>query len=191
MAGGIKVQIDFAGLQKPRAALARLRELGGDLTPFMEDATAIVLKSTLNRFQTGKGPEGIPWAPTKRQTRQAVGARGPNKARILVDRGGLQSSIQGETTSNSAEVGSKGIDVPGKLANQFGAQGQTGVRRHYRLVTTAFGAPLAEPKLQYVRAYPRIVRLPARPFIGIDSRDEADISEAWQDRIVRTFGNGN
>jgi len=191
MAGGFRVQYDFAGLQKPRAALGRLRELGEDLLPFMQDATAILVKSTLNRFRTGKGPDGIPWPQTVRQRRQAVGTRGPNKARILNDTGGLQSSIQGEATSNSAEVGSRGIDVPGKLANQFGAQGQTGVRRHYRLVTTAFGAPLAEPKLQYVRAYPRIVRLPARPFVGIDSTDETDISEAWQARIIRTFGNGN
>lgn len=191
MAGGFRVNIDFQGLQKPRAALGRLRELGEDLLPFMQDATAIMLRSVQNRFRTGKGPEGIPWAPTKRQQRQAVGRNGPNKARILVDRGGLQSSIQGESTSNSAEVGSRGIDVPGKLANQFGASGQTGVRRHYRLVTSAFGAELAEPKLQYVRAYPRIVRLPARPFIGIDSLDEKDIAEAWENRIIDRFGNGN
>jgi phage gpG-like protein len=190
MAGGIKVQIDFDGLQKPRAGLAKLRDLGEDLTPFMEDATAIVLKSTINRFRTGRGPEGIPWPQTKRQVRQAVGSTGPNKARILDDTGGLLSSIQGETTSNSAEVGSKGIDVPGKLANQFGARGQTGVRRHYRLVRQAFGVELPEPVLGYVRAYPRIVNLPARPFIGIDSQDETDIDEAWQARIIRTFGNG-
>jgi len=177
------------GLEKARSALAKLRELGEDLLPFMEDARTILVRSVLGRFETGRGPGGIPWAPTKRQTRQAVGTRGPNKARILVDTGDLQDSIRGEVGSNYVEVGSDGLKNPVKaLANQFGAHGQTGVKRHYRLVRSAFGAPLAEPTLAYVRAYGRIVNLPARPFVGIDDQDVEDVKETWQERIIRTYG---
>lgn len=191
MAGGFRISVDIEGLEKPLAALGRLRELGGDLLPFMTDARDLLVASTLNRFATGKGPGGIPWKQTKRQVRQAVGKRGPNKARILVDTGDLQDSIRGQANSTSVEVGSDGLKNPIKaIANQFGANGQTGVRRHYRLITRAFGATLAEPVLGYVRAYPRIVRLPARPFIGIDEQDVAEVKDLWQARIIATFGTG-
>lgn len=189
--GGFSTTIETKGLEKAQAALGRIQALGGDLIPFMQDARAILLGSVQERFRTGKGPGGIPWAPTKRQTQQAVGKRGPNKARILVDTGDLQNSIRGEVGPNYVEVGSDGLKNPVKaLANQFGAHGQTGVKRHYRLVTQAFGATLAEPVLAYVHAYGRIVNLPARPFIGLDDRDVDEVKEAWRERIAATFGQG-
>ena len=191
MAGGFRVGLDFEGLAKPRAALHRLRELGENILPFMEDARDIMRASVLGRFESGRGPGGIPWAPTKRQRRQAVGPTGPNKARILVDTGDLQSSIRGEATGQYAEVGSDGLKNPVKaLANQFGSHKQTVVLAHERIVSTAFGAPLKEVAVQNVRAHGRVTNLPARPFIGIDAQDEADIEEAWEARIIRTFANG-
>jgi len=193
MAGGFRSTIDYVGdgLRKPLAALGRLRELGEDLLPFMQDATDILVASTLNRFRTGRGPEGIPWTPTKRQFRQAVGRAGPNKAAILVDTGDLRGSIRGEATSRSAEVGSDGLKNPVKaLANQFGSHRPSTVAFHTRRVTVAFGAVLAEPVTQFVSSHQRITNLPARPFVGIDTQDEDDIKEAWQDRIVRTYSNG-
>lgn len=188
--GGFSTEISFEGLQDALARLRHLRELGSDLKPFMEDATGILVASTVNRFRTGRGPGGIPWVQTKRQVRQAVGKRGPNKARILDDTGGLLSSIQGEATATTAEVGSRGIDVPGKLANQFGSKAQMGVRAHYRRYTQVFGVVLAEPGLTYVKGHPRLNNLPARPFIGIDAQDEADIETAWIERFTRTFNDG-
>lgn len=192
MARGFRVTFHrIEGLERGRAAVGRLGELGADTLPFMQDARTILVSSVLGRFQSGRGPGGIPWKPTKRQTRQAVGVRGPNKARILVDTGDLQDSIRGEAGRNYAEVGSDGLKNPVKaLANQFGAQGQTGVRRHYRLVRQAFGATLAEPVVAYVRAYGRIVNLPARPFVGIDDRDVEEINETWQARIIATYKGG-
>jgi len=192
MARGFATQIDATrGLEKPLAALNRLRELGADLRPFMEDARALLVRSVGRRFETGRGPGGIPWAPTKRQVRQAVGARGPNRARILVDTGDLQDSIRGEVGANYVEVGSDGLKSPVKaLANQFGSHRQTVVVRHQRTVTRAFGATLAQPVTSTVRGHGRITNLPARPFIGVDDDDVAEIKEAWQGRLIREFGAG-
>lgn len=188
--GGFSITLGgFKGLEKPLAALGRIRDLGGDLIPFMEDARTILVASVHRRFESGRGPNGIPWAPTKRQTRQAVGRRGPNKARILVDKGDLEDSIRGEVSSNAVEVGSDGLKDPVKaIANQFGSHRQTVVLKHERTITTAFGAPLAKPVTFNVRAHGRITNLPARPFVGIDDQDVEDVREAWQERIVRTFG---
>jgi len=188
--GGFSTTIEYegGGLNEALAGLRNFRRLGNDLTPFMEDAAAILLSSTLLRFNSGRGPNDIPWAPTKRQNTSAVGKRGPNKAGILVDTGDLRASIRAETTNNSVEVGSDGLTDPVKaIANQFGSHRQAVVLRHKRTITMAFGAPLAEPVTVEVRPHGRITNLPARPFIGIDARDETNIKEAWQARIIRTF----
>jgi phage gpG-like protein len=193
MARGLSITLEYdgGGLAKPLAALRHLRDMGEDLLPFMTDAKDILLKATLGRFETGRGPGGIPWAPTKRQARQAVGRRGPNKARILVDTGDLQLSIRGEATSNSAEVGSDGLSNPVKaLANQFGSHRPSVVKFHTRTVRVAFGVALREPATQFVSSHGRMTNLPARPFVGIDEQNEDDIKEAWQARIIREFGNG-
>jgi phage gpG-like protein len=191
VARGFSTRIEVDGLEKPLAALRRVRELGGDTTPFMEDARGILVASTLRRFETGKGPGGIPWAPTKRQVRQAVGSRGPNKARILVDTGDLQDSIRGEAGPDYVEVGSDGLKNPVKaLANQFGSSRQTVVVRHQRRMTMAFGAPLAEPVEVTVRGHGRVTNLPARPFVGVDDEDKVDVEDAWRDRLIRTFTQG-
>jgi phage gpG-like protein len=184
---GFKVTFtEFAGLDQARAALGKLKAFGADLTPFMQDARTILIASTLERFATGKGPGGIPWKPSKRA--QGL-VKDKAAGRTLVDTGDLQSSIKGVTGPDFVEVGSDGLKNPIKaVANQFGSRRQTVVVRHTRTVTVAFGAPLASPTEQTVRAHGRVTNLPARPFIGVDDQDVADIREVWQERIVRTFG---
>ena len=187
---GFATRIDFegSGLSRPLAALRNMRALGGNIRPFMEDAKKILLESTIERFRTGRGPDGIPWAQTKRQVRQAVGPAGPNKARILYDTGDLLASIRADTGPDYVEVGSDGLKNPVKaLANQFGSHRQTVVVRHERTVTRAFGAPLRRPVTSTVRGHGRITNLPARPFIGIDKADEAHIESAWERRLIATF----
>jgi phage gpG-like protein len=188
MARGFATTIAVEGLEKALAALRKIRDLGGDISPFMVDAKDILVKSTLERFRTGKGPGGIPWKPTKRQSANAVGPYGPNREAILVRTGDLRGSIRGVTGPNYVEVGSDGLKNPVKaLANQFGSNRQTVVVRHKRRQTTAFGALLREPVEVTVRGHGRITNLPARPFVGIDEEDKVEVKAAWQERIIRTF----
>lgn len=188
MARGISVRIEVTGLEKPLAGLQNVRELGEDLLPFMQVARDVMRASVLERFRTGKGPFGAAWKPSRRA--QGL-VSGKPSGRTLVDTQDLQSSIRGEATSDYAEVGSDGLKNPIKaLANQFGSKAQMGVKAHYRLVRKAFGVELAEPAIQYVRAHPRLMNLPARPFIGVDDQDVRQIDELWQDLIIRTFRNG-
>lgn len=189
MAAGFRVNIEFEGLAKPLAGLRNLRDLGLNLRPFMDEAAGILLASTIVRFDDQRGPFGVRWAPTKRQRTQAVGKEGPNKAGILVDTGDLRGSIRTEVTDNSVEIGSDGLKNPVKaLANQFGSHRPTTVAFHTRRVTVAFGVPLAAPVTAFVSSHVRITNLPARPFIGIDDEDERRIEQAWQARLISTFG---
>lgn len=188
--GGFSTRIEgVEGLDRARAALGRLRELGGDLLPFMQDARTILVKNVLGRFEGGYGPGRIPWQPSRR----ALGlVKGKPGGRTLVDTSDLQDSIRGEATSTYVEVGSDGLKDPVKaLANQFGSHRQSVVVAHERTVTQAFGAPLASPTVQHVRAHGRITNLPARPFIGFDDQDVEEIKDVWQRRIIATYGSAS
>lgn len=194
--GGFSTRINVDGLDKPLAAFRHMRSLGVDLTPFMQDARGILLASVLRRFQTGRGPDGIPWPISKRAAGLApnhTGKRVPG--RTLVDTEDLQDSIRGEVTPDSVEIGSDGLKNPVKaIANQFGSQRQAVVLAHQRTIKVAFGVVLAQPREVNVRAHGRVTNLPARPFIGIDAEDRKDVEEAWQARMIREFagrqGNG-
>ena len=196
--GGFSTRIEFDGLGKPRAALQKLREMGADTRPFMEDARGIFVRSILRRFETGRGPGGIPWPPSKRVRGTAVGPRGPRRptGRTLVDTQDLQDSIRGEVGPDFVEVGSDGLKNPVKaIANQFGSHRQAVVLAHTRRITQVFGVVLKEPRTVNVRAHGMITNLPARPFVGFDDQDKEDVEEAWKERLIREFsgarGNAN
>lgn len=175
---GFKAEFEFHGLDDAKRIFQRVGNLGEDTRPLLSIWAAILEASTLRRFETGRGPGGIPWPATKRQTRQAVGRTGPNKAQILVDTGDLRDSIRTEVRANELEIGSDGLKNPVKaLANQYGSHRQTVVVRHQRVINSAFGIPLPQPKVVDVRPHGMVTNLPARPFIGIDAEDRADMIE--------------
>jgi len=178
---GFSTRIDVQGLEGARRVAAKVRNLGADPTPLLEIAGSTLVQSTQDRFDTGRGVGGIPWPQTKRQVRKAVGASGPNKAKILVDTGALRSSIKYELRPGEVEVGSDGLENPVKaLANQFGSHRQTVVLGHTRTIRSAFGIPLpGGPKQVDVRAHGRITNLPARPFVGVDDDDRRTLMRGW------------
>jgi phage gpG-like protein len=188
VAGGFATQVDVEGLEDARRIARQVRNLGEEPRPLLEIAGSLLEASTIRRFQTGRGPGGVPWPQTKRQVRDAVGESGPNKAKILVDTGDLRDSIRYELRPDEVEVGSDGLKNPVKaLANQFGSNRQAVVLPHTRVITSAFGIPLPQPVTVRVRAHGRVTNLPARPFVGVDDEDRRDLVEAWLDHLRSLF----
>lgn len=188
MAGGFSSNVEVSGIEEARRILANVRNLGADPEPLLHIAGSVLEASVLRRFETGRGPGGVPWPMTKRQVGRAVGRHGPNKAQILVDTGDLRDSIRTRVTPSEVEVGSDGLKNPVKaLANQFGSHRQTVVVRHTRTINSAFGVPLPAPKTIEVRAHGRITNLPARPFIGVDDEDRKEITDEWRDYLLGLF----
>jgi phage gpG-like protein len=184
MARGFSTSLEVKGLDDAVRVLRRVENLGEDPTPLLYIAASVLEASVLKRFDTGRGPGGVPWAQTKRQVRSAVGAHGPNKAKILVDTGDLRDSIRSEVRPGEVEVGSDGLKNPVKaLANQFGSHRQTVVVKHLRTINSAFGIPLPQPKTFTVRPHGMRTNLPARPFIGFDEQDKQDLGEAFVDHL--------
>lgn len=79
---GIRIGVNDAVV---RAALAGLESRAADLTAPMDEIGAAMVASTLNRFETGTGPDGAPWVPSQRALAEG--------GQTLVDQGHLRGSM--------------------------------------------------------------------------------------------------
>ncbi|SEK34431.1 phage virion morphogenesis (putative tail completion) protein [Roseovarius azorensis] len=136
-----------------------LRQLS-DLTPLMRRIGGVLETSVSERFEQSKGPGGVPWAPSQRA--REVGGK------TLVDSTRLRDSIVSEAGPRSVEVGS---NVPYAAIHQSG-----GTIKPRDADKLAFRLPNG----QFVMVDQ--VTIPARPFLGFDAADEAEIAQevaAW------------
>jgi phage gpG-like protein len=171
----IKVQTDLGAA---RQAFAYLRNLGEDPRPLLEIAGQIAESNWRDRFRTGRGPGGVPWPISQRVTHAAQPKRGrigPSQGgRTLFNKGGLVGSLTHEVRGKSAKIGI----IPKTKSARFGYVHQFGAtilpRRGEFLI---FTAPDGH------KVFARKVTIPARPFIGFDDQDRADIHEAWMDHV--------
>lgn len=153
-------------------ALAGVAEALGNPLPLFQDFGEYLVKSTTDRFPTGRAPDGSVWAPKSPVTLAAYGARKSNR----VDRrplfgpsGALSSTINYEAFSDRVEWGSPMIYA---AVQQFGAG--KGAFGH-----TSRGAPIPWGNI------------PARPFAGISPDDEVqllDIVAEWMEQAATTGG---
>lgn len=163
MAVPVRVAVDAGDAQR---ALRMARNLGEDPRPLLDIAGSVLEESTRERFRTSTGPGGLPWPPSRR----AASSGG----RTLIDKGGLVSSITSETRPNEVEVGIIAKTESAKFAyvHHYGA-----VIRPRRGPFLIFTAPDGH------KVFVRSVTIPARPIIGVDDQDRADLTEAWYDYI--------
>ncbi len=90
-----RIEIDDASAKQ---ALAGLLEKAQDLTPAMDEIGAMLVTSTLRRFETGQAPGGAPWPPSARAIRDG--------GQTLVDSGRLRDSITHYPSRDQVVVGS-------------------------------------------------------------------------------------
>ncbi|PZO70948.1 MAG: hypothetical protein DI640_14675 [Sphingomonas taxi] len=183
---GFTIRLEtIAGAPELRQAIRKVRELGEDATPLMRLAAATFEASVERRFDTERGPGGIPWP----KSRRAAGlVKGKPAGKTLRDTGDLRGSIRTEVRPNEVEIGSDGLKNPVKaIANQEGSHRQSVVLAHTRTINSAFGIPFPSPKTVSIRAHGRMTNLPARPFIGFDEEDKRDLGDAWRDHLKGLF----
>lgn len=170
MAGGIRYRIAYEA-SPFRGSVERLTDAAQNMRPMMTIAGGIFENSTRHRFDTSRGPGGIPWKPTWRQRAGAVGPAGPVlSARILVNKGLLRGSIRSNVGDNFVETGVDGRSESAKYAkvHQFGATIRPKTAR-----ALMFTGP--DGKFHMVQK----VTIPARPFLGIDADDVTDLGDAF------------
>lgn len=178
----IRVKVDHSEV---REAFRALIAAGKNPKPVLADIGEILTVSTKRRFQTGRAPDGTPWAPNSEATLltelRVRGGLSKHKTRTggrtLTDRGlallgrkrpligesrALSTQIFPRVTAHTVEVGSSREYA---AVHQFGARkGQFGRTRR--------GAPIPWGDI------------PARPFLGISAQDHAAILEAIEDYLL-------
>ncbi|WP_153114615.1 phage virion morphogenesis protein [Rhodocyclus tenuis] len=147
-------------------ALRRLIALGRDASPAMRDIAAIGENSTRARFRSQTGPDGVKWQPSLRA--QLAGGR------TLTKDGHLSGSINGRAGADFAEWGVNRIYA---AIHQFGGtiRAKSGGALKFRLPGGGF-------------AVVKAVKMPARPFLGVNADDRDDILDALARRINGAIG---
>lgn len=189
--GGFYVQVQVTGLERARLIARQVQNLGEDLKPLLEIAGGVLEASTLNRFDTERGPGGVPWPKSQAALGKVKRASGKiSPGRTLFDLGGLEGSVRHEVRPTEVEVGVDARTESARWAavHQFGSGRQTVVVGHSRTINSAFGVPLSGgPREVKVRPHGRITNIPARPFLGVDQQDRDDLEDAWRDHLKGLF----
>lgn len=156
----VQVNVD---LGEARSVLDRVLRETDNPAGLMEVAGAVLENSVRERFRTQSGPGGVPWVQSERAMSQGMG-------RTLIDKGGLLGSVTYEADANRVEVGIIAKTRSAKFArvHQYGAT----IR------------PKKSPYLAFRGAdghmvFAKSVTIPARPFIGVDAEDRAELVAAW------------
>lgn len=146
----------------------RLKAVAGKLAApadlYGEIGDALVV-STQQRFEAGRTPDGAPWP----QSIRALLTGG----RTLRDSGRLANSLTREADGSGVAVGTNVIYA---AVHQFGA-----TIRAKRAKSLAF-------KIGGKTIFKRSVRIPARPFLGLDRDDEKEIDQIASGYLAKGLG---
>lgn len=140
-------------------ALDRLARRMRDLTPVMDAIGSVLEEGVERRFDAQIAPDGTPWPPSIR-ARLVHG-------QTLTDTARLRRSITHEASRDRVEVGT---NVVYAAPHQFGA-----TIRPKKAKALVFQIP----GVGWVTA--QEVTIPARPFLGVDQADAAEIVGTIED----------
>ncbi len=155
---------------KVQAALQRLIDAGGDMTPAMREIAGILTDASERAFAEQRDPAtGEPWAELSDVTRERREKTGHWPGSILQLSGGLARSIQQDYGTDFALAGTNAAHA---TTHQLGAQqGEFGVFS----IVSGRQVPLPWGDI------------PARPFFGVGPDDEDEILEALSRHLARAF----
>lgn len=159
-------------------ARMRLTDAARHLRPLMEIAGGIFENSTRARFAGEYGPGRIPWPATWKQRAGATAKGkviGPIKSgKSLQDSGSLLSSIRSNVGDDYVETGPDGRSKTSRLSIVH-QKGWTIKPKRAKLL--AFVGPDGRFRMA------TSVTIPARPHMGIDAEDQADLQDAFADYL--------
>ncbi len=161
----VSAGITLDGIVRAQRTMVELLDRTGDLEPLMARIGAYGEESTVNRFETQRGPDGDPWEPSLRA--KATGGQ------TLVDSGRLRQSMTWNAGRDSAEWGTNLIYA---AAHQDGAT--ISAKGDGRLGFVIPGIGFRAPKE---------VVIPARPILGVDADDEDEIDAIVHDYIAEVL----
>lgn len=146
-----------------RGALLRLMALGNNPRPALLDIAALGESSTRLRFRLQRGPDGQQWKPSIRA--QVTGGR------TLTKDGHLSGSIGSNVGKDFAEWGVNRIYA--RIHQDGGViKAKSGGALKFRIPGGGF-------------AVVKAVRMPARPYLGVNDDDRDDMLDIVESHIGR------
>jgi phage virion morphogenesis protein len=159
---GVHLDVQLEG-EAFRAALERVRAVAS-LRPVFADIGEYLLRAVDARFSSETGPDGQPWAPlSERYKRRKRGAK-------ILTENSLLRRINYSASEDDLVVGTNRI---------YGAIHQLGMPptlQNVRGHTTRKGVN--------VPAHTRLMRMPARPYLGINPKDETELAEIVNEHLT-------
>jgi phage virion morphogenesis protein len=157
----ISLLVNRDQLGQAAGSLDRLQRITADLWRTMDAIGAYLVSSVQRRFQTGVAPDGTAWLTSIR-------ARLFGGKTMLGSPPQLMPSIAHEATRDQVEVGSNKV---------YAAVHQLGATIH------AKNAPTLKFRIGERWISKPSVVIPARPFLGIDARDQQEIEAIVGDAL--------
>lgn len=177
MAGvGVRLDGSEAALEQLAGYVARAEHPRG----MFENIGISLVTSTQHRFETGVGPDGSPW-PTSLRALTEGGKTGIKSGRLMAS----QTYIADDT---GVEVGTNVIYAgPFQFGAEFtrAARTQTIYRKRNKrtgALSPHFAKKSKATEQQDVHVGAHAVKMPARPFLGLDDDDDREIvtiAEDW------------
>ncbi len=187
---GIRIEVQDAALT---AALERLAQ--ADMTRANDAIGAAIVASTKMRFERQAGPDGKPWQRlSPRTAAKRIGSRRRGFDNILRVSGRLSNSI---THIASAEEIAVGTNLPYAGIHQLGGTIQREARQAkvYHTYNEKTGdirgfTKRSRANLERdVTIGAHTITIPARPYLGIDEADRAEIAATYE-AVYRTAFEG-
>lgn len=160
------IQFDDTKIQ---SALGRLLALGRNAAPVMQDIAMLGENSTRMRFRTQKGPDGVSWKKSLRA--QITGGR------TLTKDGHLGNSI---SSDYGADFAMWGVNRIYAAIHQLGGEIRAKAGGALKIPLTGGGFVLVKS-----------VKMPARPYLGVNDDNERDILGLLESRISGAWGGAN
>lgn len=186
MADGIKLALDDQAILDRLGQLSRAAE---NPAGAMAAIGAYLVTATQRRFEREAGPDGQKWQRLSPRTAQRrVGRSQRGYEHILRVKNRLYSSIVYEAEPNRVEIGT---GIAYAAAQQLGAEIKIPEREQdIHLGKTNRGSRFVKAsrkrkETQRVKIGAHTVTLPARPYLGVDQADHAEILAIVED-FLRT-----
>ena len=180
-AEGIRIALDAAEVF---AALKLTDAAADDKPELLSRIGAYLVTSTQRRFERETGPHGQPWQRlSPRTAERRIGSRERGYSNILRVSGRLRQSIVSQVVADEVHVGT---NVKYAAIHQLGGEiemqeRQQTIYQHYDKRTDTFDPKFRTKKrsnfARDVTVKAHTITMPARPYLGIDDADRAEVTE--------------
>lgn len=183
---GISIKIGLAD-EEARASLQQLLDSMDDTRGFYKGVGDRLIGFAGDNFERESDPDGTPWLSLRPAT---IAARVRNKQTPLTilrsnDKGKIGSSLAGSIFAEASADGVRvGSPVEYAAIHQLGGTIQKPASKRW-MAGRRFAKRAEHPEGAEVDIKAHAIRIPARPYLGVSTADEAIILEDAEDWLTR------